>query len=277
MGSVLRFAALPVLWMRAVSQSTCRLGEACGTLDMDSVSMLQKAPVGILIGAPSPSTHVVEGSPGKIYIVRHAERDCDSCCLNATGWARAGNLSSFFLSEELFGPRPKKVFAYNYPDVSTCERCLQTALPTLTALQQDGVHDFPRPGSWCLPDKDGNPGYCPEGTEMADKEAADAMKAALTETSGGPVLAVWESWNTQWLMGQLTGGKEAPEWPYGNCEREYNNMYQVDFRWTGHEWEYTSYANLTEGMPCLAQRLDATASAAGLPWPPPTNRYAHFD
>lgn len=195
---------------------------------------------------------------GYIFVVRHAERDTSVSCLNATGWTRAGNLSSGLF---LGGARPERIFAYNY-NGGSCERCLQTALPLATALQLDINHSFPQPGMNCY-----KPAPCPGvGWKNADKEAADAMLAALDET-GGPIFTVWESMNTIDLLKHL-GVQDAPTWPYGNCALEYNRMYKLSCTKSDSQWECSSYESLTEGMPCLSEQLASEAEMVGAVWPP---------
>jgi len=123
-----------------------------------------------------------------------------------------------------------------------------------------------------------------EYAPIANSKSAEAMKEALTETNGGPILAAWESMNTQTLLYQL-GVPDAPWWPYceptvaGNCQRttglnscetEYNRVYEILFSPDPNSesgWTFHSYQNLTQGLPCLAQKLATSAERAGLDWP----------
>merc|ERR1712217_836417 len=101
---------------------------------------------------------------------------------------------------------PKAIFANWYDDPIDCERCLQTISPLADALRLDvdhthgGNHPGKGPG-------DGNAG------------AALAIKRALRST-GGPVLAAWESANIHYLATEL-GVIDAPKWqnnplPFGH-------------------------------------------------------------
>jgi len=106
------------------------------------------------------------------------------------------------------------------------------------------------------------------------------MKEALDSTDGGPIFTAWESFNTYWLLKEL-GVPNPPFWPYGDCSVEYNRMYKLTFKrvaigspghWEGWRkrkalWVYSSYENLTQGMPCLDDRFEAKAEEVGAPYP----------
>eukprot|EP00415_Alexandrium_ostenfeldii_P001409 UN1409 len=92
------------------------------------------------------------------------------------------------------------------------------------------------------------------------------MLSALEET-GGPIFTVWESMNTDDLLKHL-GVPNPPMWPYRSCELAYNRMYKVRYTKKDNQWEFSSCENLTEGMPCLPQRLASEAGMVGAVWPP---------
>jgi hypothetical protein len=219
----------------------------------------------------SEQRNLTEAQIGTIYLVRHAERDsnCPVCCLNETGWARAGKISNLFVQI-----MPKMIFAYNYnhyplwiPALHTrrpaCQRCYQTVLPTAVALGLAIDQQWPKPG---------NNKFCAKADAHckyeADAGAAEAMKAALTSTNGGPILVAWESVNTNPLMMHL-GVKNAPWWPYDSCTTDYNRMYRIKFTKIGDTWVVAdngdAYDKLTELMPCLANRMGAASAAANPP------------
>lgn len=180
-----------------------------------------------------------------IYIVRHAERDHLWSCLNSTGWSRAGSLLQLFNGTHR---QPKAIFAYNYawiaqlspeviektlkihmPTSSVCERCFQTATPIATTLGLQINHKYSSVF-----------GYAPferHFPQMSGKVAAPAMIQALAET-GGPILVVWESMNTQSLLGDL-GLQQPPKWP---SENNYGRYYKVNFASDGSTWKLLNYS-----------------------------------
>jgi len=166
---------------------------------------------------------------GTIYITRHADRPSDtSACLNAKGWRRAANLINIFHNTE---KEPKKMFSFHYyPTGTVCQRCWQTLAPVAShlvkSLDLKIVTNYT--GDYNNSDvKRDYPAY-------TNKAAAGAMLRSLDETEGGPILVAWESWNIQFLLGEL-GAVDAPMWPYGTPD-EYDLMFQLNFENIENTW-----------------------------------------
>jgi len=132
---------------------------------------------------------------GKVYITRHAEKNCATCDLNEEGQRRANGLPSIFNAQpsdlhETF-EAPKALFAHHYADPNEHQRCLHTIQPLSNATGLPINFEY------------GGDAY-DEGVGGGNAAAAAAIKQTLLET-GGPVQVAWESINIMFLTHHLTG------------------------------------------------------------------------
>eukprot|EP00929_Paragymnodinium_shiwhaense_P109322 TRINITY_DN75731_c0_g1_i1.p1 TRINITY_DN75731_c0_g1~~TRINITY_DN75731_c0_g1_i1.p1 ORF type:complete len:223 (+),score=18.87 TRINITY_DN75731_c0_g1_i1:95-670(+) len=169
-------------------------------------------------------------SAGTVYVTRHGEKVWLLGCLNGQGEARAKHLVNVFDGKAF--QKPKYIFANWYDDPIDCERCNQTATPLAKSLglKIDLTHGGEKPG---------------RGPNGGNAGAATAIKRELQST-GGPVLAVWEHVNIQYLTQELGVAASAiPKWPGS----DYDTIYVFEFDagqnltnfWTSHE-NFTSTA-----------------------------------
>jgi len=168
---------------------------------------------------------------GTIYITRHADRPDSYACLSEKGWRRAANLVNIFNGTE---KEPRKMFSFHYYAAEdtprVCQRCWQTLVPVASSIARtfdlNIVTNYT--GDYNISElKTQYPAF-------TNRAAAGAMLRALSETEGGPILVAWESYNIQFLLGEL-GVVDAPSWPYGTPD-EYDRMFQLTFENIDNSW-----------------------------------------
>lgn len=161
-----------------------------------------------------------EDERNAVYIIRHAEKQCPSCCLSRLGLARAKNLLFVFSGKpsRRFAA-PKAIFAHTFADGTNCERCHETVAPLAAA--RGLVADYSHGG-------EAHAHGCCAGPNGGNKGAALAIKKALNST-GGPVLVSWESANVHHLVLAL-GLDNAPAW-YNTPgpDDDYDSVWMLSF------------------------------------------------